>query len=274
MAGLWACLADAAQLENAILNLVVNSRDAMMPAGGEINLSTQNVTLDEIYLADHPDASAGRHVVILVRDTGEGIPADYLSKVFDPFFTTKPKGQGTGLGLSMVYGFAKQSRGHAVIHSVPGEGTEVQIYLPAEDVALQPTVSKSSTGTPLGRGEVVLVVEDDPDVRELVVTLMGDLKYRVLEAADGSEALRLFGEAPHIDLLLTDVVLPGGISGRELSNRVVAKRPEVRILLMSGYATETLERDGQLRPGEELLHKPFSEDELARKVRSVLDSEG
>jgi nitrogen-specific signal transduction histidine kinase len=267
------CIADAAQLENAILNLAINARDAMMPAGGEISISTQDVTLDEMYVADHPDASTGPHVVILVRDTGEGIPTEHLSKVFEPFFTTKPKGQGTGLGLSMVYGFARQSHGHAVINSVQGEGTEVQLYLPANDAPFQQTSEKCSTGTPLGRGEVVLVVEDDSAVRELVVTLMSDLNYRVLEAADGSEALKLFEKTPRIDLLLTDVVLPGGVSGREFSNRIAARRPEVRVLLMSGYATEILERDGPLRPDEELLRKPFSKAELARKARAILDRE-
>jgi CheY-like chemotaxis protein len=267
----WSVLADRAQLENAILNLAINARDAM-PDGGELEIEASNITLDDAYVAGHPDARTGTYVSISVRDTGVGMTADRLPRAFEPFFTTKEVGSGTGLGLSMVYGFVRQSGGHVTIESRVGIGTQVNLFLPSTDAQVQTPNAESQGDTPQGRGESILVVEDEPAVRKLVSSTLRELGYQVTEAQDGNEALMLLEGIESLDLLLSDVVLPGKLSGRDLVIHVERERPGTQTLLMSGYASKVLMEGGDLRPVPELLNKPFRKDELARKVRSALDS--
>ncbi len=265
------CLADRAQLEGTLLNLAVNARDAM-PNGGALSIHVSRVTVDEAYAANHPEAQPGEYVAISMHDTGTGISADILDKVFEPFFTTKDVNEGTGLGLSMAYGFAKQSGGYLSIDSAVGEGTEVRIHLPLAEGRLPALEGDTGAGDYRGRGESVLVVEDDPAVRRLIVALLEELDYRVRTAGDGEEALAALESAPSVDLLLSDVVLPGGLSGRELARKIADRRPGLQILLMSGYAAAVLEREGSLGPDEVLLYKPFRKIELARRIRAALDA--
>ncbi len=267
----WLCLADRAQLENAVLNLALNARDAM-PDGGEIEIKAANITLDEMYAAEHPDAQVGSFVALSVRDSGVGIPAEILSRVFEPFFTTKKFGSGTGLGLSMVYGFAKQSGGHVTIESRVGSGTAVTLYLPSSKTHLRSVRAESRPDHPQGSGESILLVEDEPAVRKLVSNVLKELSYQITEARDGDEALALLEGIGSLDLLLSDVVLPGSLSGRDLATAVARQRPRTKILLMSGYAPEILDEGGGSASVPELLHKPFRTAELARKIRSVLES--
>jgi len=266
----WKCMADQSQIENAILNLATNARDAM-PGGGRLTIEISNVTLDEPYVAIHPDARVGSFVMIAVRDTGAGIAPDVLPRVFEPFFTTKELGAGTGLGLSMVYGFAIQSQGHVTIESKEGSGTAVRLYLPRSTVELQHSNSGEQTDPPRGRSESVLVVEDSTPVRKLTVRLLKKLGYAVSMAANGAEALAALDSADRFDLILSDVVLPGGISGVDLVTEAVQRRPGLKILLMSGYARDPVDANGQLRSGVRFLSKPFRMDELARAVRSALE---
>jgi CheY-like chemotaxis protein len=216
---------------------------------------------------------AGDYTMLAVSDTGHGMVPEVLARVFDPFFTTKPDGKGTGLGLAMVYGFVKQSGGHVKIYSEPGEGTTVRLYLPR---ALTKTVAVPRSAGPveLPRGsETVLVVEDEPAVREIAVAILRDLGYRVLEAGDGEEGLRVFGaHRGTVDLLLTDVVLPGKLRGRELAERITAIRPEVSVLYMSGYTENSIVHNGRLDDGVQLMSKPFQREQLARKVAELLAS--
>jgi signal transduction histidine kinase len=266
------CVADRAQLEGTLLNLAVNARDAM-PDGGTLSIRASRVAVDEACAASHPGAQPGEYVAISMRDTGTGIAADILDRVFEPFFTTKDVDEGTGLGLSMAYGFAKQSGGYLAIDSAVGEGTEVRIHLPLAEASLPALEGDTGAGDCRGRGESVLVVEDDAAVRRLVVALLDELGYRVRTAGDGEEALAALESAPSVDLLLSDVVLPGGLSGRELAREVAERQPPVKVLLMSGYAQTVLETEGPLGPGEVLLYKPFRKVELARGIRAVLDTE-
>ena len=269
-AGLWPAMADPAQLESAVLNLALNARDAM-PGGGRLTIELGNRTLDEAYARDHAEVVPGDYAMLAVSDTGHGMTPEVVARVFEPFFTTKPDGKGTGLGLAMVFGFVKQSGGHVKIYSEPGEGTTVKLYLPR---AVGAAAAARRTGAPveLPRGSAtVLVVEDEPAVREIACAILSDLGYRVLEAADGDEALRVFGaNVAAIDLLLTDVVLPGRVRGRELSVRVRAIRPNVRVLFMSGYTENSIVHHGRLDDGVQLIGKPFKREELARKVAEVL----
>jgi signal transduction histidine kinase/CheY-like chemotaxis protein len=265
------CVADRAQLEGAVLNLAVNARDAM-PDGGVLSIHVSRVTLDEAHAADHPEAQPGEYIAISTRDTGTGIRSDILDRVFEPFFTTKDVNEGTGLGLSMVYGFAKQSGGYATIDSAVGEGTDVRICLPVAEAPPRALEGEVAIGDYRGRGESVLVVEDDSAVRRLVVALLEELGYRVVSAGDGGEALAALGSMQSIDLLLSDVVLPGGLSGRELAREVGSRRPGVKVLLMSGYTGKLLEREVPLGSADVLLYKPFRRIELARRVRAVLDT--
>ena len=265
------CVADRAQLEGTLLNLAVNARDAM-PDGGALSIRASRVAVDEAYAASHPEAQPGEYVAISMRDTGTGIAADILDRVLEPFFTTKDVDEGTGLGLSMAYGFAKQSGGYLAIDSAVGEGTEVRIHLPLAEAPLPALEGDAGVGDFRGRGESVLVVEDDPPVRRLVVALLDELGYRVRTAGDGEEALAALESAPPVDLLLSDVMLPDGLSGRELAREVAERQPPVKVLLMSGYAQKVLEREGPLAPGEVLLYKPFRKIELARRIRAVLDT--
>jgi CheY-like chemotaxis protein len=253
------------------LNLVINARDAM-PDGGVITIEAENATLDERYVAEHPEALAGDYVSIAVRDTGIGMSAEVRARVFDPFFTTKEVGAGSGLGLSMVYGFVKQSGGQVRVDSVEGSGTEVRLLFPRTELPAGPVESVTGDTVPRGKRELVLLVEDDPAMRKVVVSFLKRQDYQVEAAADGSEALAILGTRGPFDLLLSDVVLPGDWSGPELTTEIARRQPAIKILLMSGYAADALAGDARFLGHANLLHKPFSMGQLARKIRSILDS--
>jgi PAS domain S-box-containing protein len=271
-ADLWAAYADAGQLENAILNLAINARDAMAH-GGALTITTANVPLDERYRDLHPEVNPGEYVMVAVTDDGHGMPKDVLERVFEPFFTTKEVGRGSGLGLSMVYGFVKQSNGHVAIYSEPGLGTTVRIYLPAVTTAADraPSLVPSESTLATGR-EAVLVAEDDPFVRSYAVTCLSSLGYSVVEATDGREALQKLSDGEHADILFTDVVMPGGINGWELADRARKIRPGLKVLLTSGYALETLAERGRLPSGAIVLNKPYRKAELAKRLREAMTS--
>ena len=269
--GLWRTFADPNQLENAILNLCVNARDAM-PEGGKVTLETSNSHLDDDYAIAHADVAPGQYVAICLTDTGTGMPAEVVERAFDPFFTTKGPGQGTGLGLSQVFGFVKQSRGHLKIYSEVGHGTTVKIYLPrftgllpegaAPDEAVQET--------PRAKGETVLVVEDDERVRQVSVDALRELGYAVLQAADAHQALAVLALHPEIGLLFTDVVMPE-MNGRQLAARALESRPDLKVLYTTGYTRNAIVHNGMLDAEVAFLAKPFTVDQLARKIRRVLD---
>jgi signal transduction histidine kinase len=269
-AGLWLTEADGPQLEAAILNLAINARDAMAE-GGKVTIETGNAFLDEFYCESVEGVKPGQYVMISVTDTGSGMPQDVIDKAFDPFFTTKAAGAGTGLGLSQVYGFIKQSGGHVRIYSEIGEGTTVKIYLPRSFARETPRPArKSADASPEGKGEVVLVVEDDPDVRAYVVETLSALNYGVREAADADAALSILNEAGPVDLLLTDVVMPG-MNGRGLAEAGRLRRPGLKVLYMTGYSRNAIVHQGRLDPGVSLMQKPFSQDVLAMRVRTILE---
>ncbi len=276
MGGLWPTFADANQLENALINLVINARDAM-PGGGKITIETANGYLDEAYAARFGDVKPGQYVVLSVTDTGCGIAPDILERVFDPFFTTKEPGTGTGLGLSMVHGFVKQSGGHIRIYSEVGQGTTVKIYLPkfiqAASVAAMPASSEPPLTLPMrAKGaETVLVVEDSDAVLEFVISALEDLGYRVLSARNGPEALRALESEEKIDLLFTDVVLPGDITGRELADRALRTRPGLPILYTTGFSRNAIVHQGRLDGDVNFLGKPYTQSEVAQRVRALLD---
>ena len=272
-AGLWPAMADAAQLESAVLNLALNARDAM-PGGGRLTLELANKVLDQDYADKHAEVVAGDYVMLAVSDSGHGMSAEIVARAFEPFYTTKPEGKGTGLGLAMVFGFVKQSKGHVKIYSEPGQGTSIKIYLPRAVGGLGAAPVRTQAPMPLVRGEAtVLVVEDEPGVREVAVSILRDYGYRVLEAADGEEALRVFGShASDIDLLLTDVVLPGKLRGRDVAERVTALRPQVKVLFMSGYTENSIVHNGRLDDGVHLIGKPFKREQFAAKVAAVLSA--
>ncbi|MBV8841903.1 MAG: PAS domain S-box protein, partial [Bryobacterales bacterium] len=269
--GLWSTFADANQLENALINLAVNARDAM-PEGGKLTIETANAHLDEAYARRHGEVEAGQYVAIFVTDTGTGMAPEVVAHAFEPFFTTKETGQGTGLGLSQVYGFIKQSGGHVKIYSEEGEGTTVKLYLPryrgADAIVAD---SEETYELPRGRAELVLVVEDDPDVRDYTVEMVGDLGYSVLSAADGASALRLLDSHREISLLFTDVGLPGGMNGRQLAEQALRRQPRLKVLFTTGYARNAIIHQGRLDPGVEIVFKPFTYSDLAMKIRQVLD---
>jgi signal transduction histidine kinase len=267
---LWLCMADSVQLENAILNLVINARDAV-GSGGRIVVEATNLSLDDTQTAAYSDAQAGSYVAISVRDSGTGIPAEILPRIFDPFFTTKEVGEGSGLGLSMVYGFARQSGGFVSLQSEVGLGTEIQICLPRVEVQQERRVTGHSDVVVRGGGESVLLVEDDPTVRKLFASTLEGLGYRVIQAEDGGEALAILREDEPVDVILSDVVLPGTYSGPDLIREVGRRRPGVKPLLMSGYASGTFDRSESMLDGVRLLHKPFKKGELARVMRAVID---
>lgn len=274
-AGLWRVEADPNQLESAILNLAVNARDAM-PEGGRLTIETTNTHLDRGYAADHAEVQPGQYVLISVSDTGTGMDRETVSRVFEPFFTTKEVGRGTGLGLSMVYGFVKQSGGHVKIYSEPGEGTTVKIYLPRLVGEAADGAPGEESHAPEGtHSETVLVVEDDDDVRAYSVEMLREFGYRVLEAHDGPSALRLLErQGPAIDLLFSDVVLPGGMNGEQLSQQARTMVPGLRVLFTTGYARNAIVHHGRLDSGVQLITKPFTFRELAARVRDVLDGPG
>jgi CheY-like chemotaxis protein len=266
------CMVDRAQLENAILNLVINARDAMH-SGGLITIETSNVTLGAHDIAKYPETATGDYVLIAVRDTGTGMNAQVRAKVFEPFFTTKEVGAGSGLGLSMVYGFVKQSGGQVSIESEEGSGTEVRLYIPQTNLPPDPIEGIDSNLAPAGQRELVLVVEDDPALRTVIVSFLNEQNYQVVAAPDGSEALAILDESGPFDLLLSDVVLPGEFSGQKLAREITRRQPSIKILLMSGYASDAFEEEDSPPDYANLLRKPFSMGTLARKMRSVLDAE-
>jgi CheY-like chemotaxis protein len=272
-AGLWPCLCDPNQLESAILNLCINARDAM-PDGGRITIETANTWVDQLAARDR-DMIAGQYIAVCVTDSGSGIPPDVLAKVFDPFFTTKPMGKGTGLGLSMIYGFAKQSGGQARLYSEVGQGTTAKIYLPrhqgqaAEDEApnTQEQLPRSHTG------ETVLVVDDEPTVRMLVADTLGELGYQAIEAADAASGLKVLKSDAEIDLLITDVGLPGGMNGKQMADIARTTRPNLKVLFITGYAENAAVSNGHLEPGMHVLSKPFPMDKLAMRIRSIIEED-
>jgi PAS domain S-box-containing protein len=270
--GLWPTFVDPHELENALINLAVNSRDAM-PEGGKLTIETANAFLDEAYAAMHPDIQPGQYVGIFVTDTGTGMSKNVIAQAFEPFFTTKEIGLGTGLGLSQVYGFAKQSEGHVTIYSEIGQGTTVRIYLPRHrggDIA-DDNIPEFQR-VPRGRAsESVLIVEDDPDVRDYTVEIVGDLGYRVLSAENGASALRVLDAHPEIGLLFTDVGLPGGMDGRQLADEALRRRPGLKVLFTTGYARNAIVHQGRLDPGIQVVFKPFSYSDVATRLRRALD---
>lgn len=267
--GLWQTEIDPSQLDSAILNLALNARDAM-PEGGHLTIEAANAVLDDDYAAREQDVLAGQYVMITVTDTGQGISADVLAHVFEPFFTTKEVGKGSGLGLSMVYGFVKQSGGHIRIYSEPGEGTSVRLYFPRASGADAHPQAPTMVSHIIGGDESILVVEDDSMVRDHLTAQLSRLGYRVVDAASGPDALVLLNEDQHFDLLLTDVVMPGGMNGRELADTVRQMRSAIKVLFTSGYPEHAIMHHGRLDPGVELLSKPYRRDQLAAKVREVL----
>jgi len=268
--GVWPVKVDAAELEAAVLNLAVNARDAMH-GGGKLTIEVNNSYLDDAYCRQHPDVQPGQYVQIAVTDTGSGMTRQVMERAFEPFFTTKGSGQGTGLGLSQVYGFVRQSGGHVKIYSEVGEGTTVKIYL--RRFMGKASVEEEAHELPNRghSGECVLVVEDDADVRGYVVETLGNLGYDVREAGDGEAALRLIKEQPAIALLLTDVVMPG-MNGRKLADAAREIQSKIKVLFMTGYSRNAIVHQGRLDPGVELLQKPLTSEQLARMVRKVLDA--
>ena len=269
-AGLWHAMADATQVENAVINLAINARDAM-PNGGKLTLETANASFDEDYAGLNDEVAPGQYVMIAVTDTGTGMPAEVVARAFEPFFTTKPVGRGTGLGLSMVYGFAKQSGGHAKIYSEPGHGTTVKLYLPRARVAVDATAAAPLAAPNSAAGETILVVEDDELVRGTVERMLKELGYRTILAATAEEALPILESDRTFDLLFTDVVLPGKMGGRELSERAQALRPGLPVIFSSGYTQNSIIHQGRLDADIELLSKPYKKQDLARRLRAVLD---
>jgi CheY-like chemotaxis protein len=269
--GLWLTLCDPNQLENAILNLVINARDAM-PDGGKLTIETCNAHLDDAYAARQRDVKPGQYICICVTDTGTGMDADTIAKAFEPFFTTKPIGQGTGLGLSMIYGFARQSDGYAKIYSEVGEGTTFKLYLPrhrgqAEGEEEVPQLSDTHA---TDAGEVVLVVEDEPVVRGLIVETLSELGYRAIEAADGPKGVEILQSKKRIDLLVTDIGLPG-LNGRQVADAGRAVRPGLKVLFMTGYAENAALASGFLEPGMTMITKPFAMEALATRIRTIIE---
>ncbi len=271
-AGLWACLVDRGQLENALLNLALNARDAM-PEGGKLTIETRNVTIDEDYAGRQPEVTPGRYVLLAVSDTGTGIGADELAHVFEPFYSTKDADRGTGLGLSMVYGFVKQSLGHITIYSEKGQGTTVKMYLPATDrdvrkpLPVEPPVRTA-------HGETVLIVEDRSDVLLLVSRMVSDLGYRVVEATTGEQALKILNDPEiSVDVLLSDVMLPGGMLGPDLVREAAESSPSLKVVYMTGYAENAVVHNGQLNRDVFVLQKPFRKAELATKLSLAMRQE-
>jgi CheY-like chemotaxis protein len=269
---LWPTLCDPNQLDSAILNLAINARDAM-PAGGQLTIRTHNVHLDPVEAAKLGVARPGDYVCVCVADTGAGMSADVMARAFDPFFTTKPIGQGTGLGLSMIYGFMQQTGGHAHIESALGEGTTVRLYLPrcAQAEADDETLPPNAPAYRAEAGDTVLVLEDEIIVRGIVVEVLEDLGYHAIEAADGPAGLEILRSTRRIDLLVTDIGLPG-LNGRQVAEAARLLRPELKILFMTGYAETAAMADGFLAPGMEMITKPFAIDSLATRIKSIIES--
>jgi nitrogen-specific signal transduction histidine kinase len=269
---LWRTVTDPAQLESAVLNLAINARDAM-PGGGKLTIETANTHLDEDYAALNADVKAGDYVMVAVSDSGTGMAPEVLERAFEPFFTTKEVGKGSGLGLSMVYGFVKQSGGHVKAYSETGHGTTIKIYLPRADGAASTSQAREPLREALPRGhELILAVEDDAAVRTQVELQLRNLGYRVVAAPDGRTALEALQAHPDVGLLFTDVIMPGGMNGRDLAAQAARLRPGLKVLFTSGYAENAIVHQGRLDPGVHLLNKPYRRQDLAKKVRQALDS--
>jgi PAS domain S-box-containing protein len=268
--GLWNAMIDPMQIENALLNLAINARDAM-EGFGKLTIEVGNAYIDDTYVRLHDDVESGQYVALSVTDTGSGMPPELIAKAFEPFFSTKPEGKGTGLGLSMVYGFVKQTGGHVKIYSEVGHGTTVKMYLPRsmqkEDVEVE-----RQDGPVEGGKETILVAEDDEGVRATVVEMLQELGYRVLKASDAGAALSIVESGMAIDLLFTDVVMPGPLKSSELAKKAKERMPDIRVLFTSGYTENSIVHGGRLDPGVQLLSKPYSREQLARKVRHVLEN--
>jgi CheY-like chemotaxis protein len=268
--GLWNTLVDPHQLENALLNLCINARDAM-PDGGRLTVETGNRWLDARGARDR-DLAAGQYVSLCVSDNGSGMSADVIARAFDPFFTTKPLGEGTGLGLSMVYGFARQSGGQARIYSELGQGTMVCLYLPrcAGPNEAAPQAAEVADLEGAAHGGTVLVVDDEQTVRMLIIDVLEEMGYVALQAGDGKTGLQILESSRQIDLLITDVGLPGGMNGRQLADAGSVLRPGLKILFVTGYAENAVIGDGHLKPGMQVLTKPFAMDTLANRITGIL----
>ena len=270
--GLWPALVDPSQLENALLNLCINARDAM-PDGGRITIETANKWLDERAASKH-DMPEGQYLSLCVTDTGIGMSPEVIARAFEPFFTTKPIGEGTGLGLSMIYGFAQQSGGQVRIYSEVGQGTTVCIYLPrhygeVEDDDADVHVADLPRSE---QGETVLIVDDEPTVRMLVTDILEDLGYTAIEAGDSAAGLKVLQSDVRIDLLVTDVGLPGGMNGRQMADAARVHRPDLKVLFITGYAENAILGNGQLAPGMAVLTKPFAIDTMAARIRSMIEA--
>jgi PAS domain S-box-containing protein len=270
-AGLWTSLIDPSQLENAILNLCINARDAM-PDGGKITIETANRWFDQ-RTAKERGLEPGQYISVCVSDTGTGMPPEVQAKAFDPFFTTKPIGVGTGLGLSMIYGFARQSGGAVSIYSEPDHGAMLCIYLPRHlGNAEEPDQPEEVAPVPRGDGETVLIIDDEPTVRMLVSEVLGDLGYTAIEAEDGAAGLKVLNSGTRIDLLVTDVGLPGGLNGRQVADAARSVRPNLKVLFITGYAENAVLSHGHLDHGMHVMTKPFAMDSLATRIRDLIES--
>lgn len=276
---LWKAAIDPNQLENTILNLAINSRDAM-PEGGRLTIETANTHLDEDYVIEHAgDVARGQYVLVAITDSGTGMTREILDRAFEPFFTTKPTGVGTGLGLSMVYGFVKQSGGHIKIYSEPGKGASIKIYFPrlADDSDLpawQPAEIEETQAQDAGDlGDTILLVEDDEEVNRFATEVLREEGYNVIATHDARSALRLLDANPGIKLLFTDIILPGGMNGRQLSDEALRRRPDLKVLYATGYTRDAIIHHGRIDADVELLNKPFTHDLLTRKVRQILDAD-
>jgi PAS domain S-box-containing protein len=272
-AGLWRIQVDVNQLENALVNLAVNARDAL-PSGGKLTIETANCYLDEAYIGTLTEpVAAGQYVMIAVADSGVGMDRSTLERAFEPFFTTKKVGKGTGLGLSQVYGFVRQSAGHVKIYSELGEGTTVKIYLPRQigDEEHKEEVKRSGATTGAIRDETILVVEDDDTLRMYAVEILNDLGYAVLSAANAAAALDILDRGHEVDLLFTDVVMPGAMNGRQLADEAKRRRPGLKVLFTTGYTRNAIVHQGRLDRGVEMISKPFTFQELGTRIRALLD---
>ena len=266
----WATRADPGQFQSAIVNMAVNARDAMAQ-GGRLVVETRNMVFDEQHADFHSELQAGEYVQLSISDTGTGMPSEVRDRVFEPFFTTKEKGRGTGLGLPMVYGFVKQSGGHVTIYSEVGHGTTINLYLPRAEGALSPNPADTTkAGTDTHARETILVVEDDERVRQLTIKRLKLIGYKVLEAADGPSALEILRRGDTVDLVFTDLIMPGGLSGRDVAIRARAMNPGIKVLLTSGYAEELMHGDDLQRERLKVLRKPYQQADLVATLRGVL----
>ncbi|MHB8285748.1 MAG: ATP-binding protein, partial [Caulobacteraceae bacterium] len=271
-AGAWPVLVDPPQLENALLNLCINARDAM-PGGGRITIETANKWIDGPAARRH-DLAEGQYLSLCVSDTGTGMTPEVIARVFEPFFTTKPLGEGTGLGLSMIYGFARQSGGQVRIYSEVGEGSTVCIYLPRHygEVGEEARPAPAAPTDRVEAGKTVLVVDDEPTVRMLIADILQDLGYAALEAVDSAAGLRVLQSGVRIDLLVTDVGLPGGMNGRQMADAGRATRPDLKVLFITGYAENAVLGDGRLEHGMAIITKPFAVQAMAARIREFIEA--